>query len=125
MADTGEIEIGTTGAMVIEECGVICGQGKKERWAIARDVGVDAGWSRASGRKNCGGAAGEREVASVAETVGEKQARHAEAAVALVNFEDGVSVVVRADHHVVMKMHAALGDAGGAGRVKPEGGVVL
>ena len=54
-----------------------------------------------------------------------RRGAHAEAAVALVNFEDGVSVVVGADHHVVMKMDAALGDAGGTGRVKPEGGVVL
>ncbi len=129
VADAGEIEVGTTGAKVIEECGVICGHGKKERWTIALDIGVDAGWRRTSGGKNCGGAAGEREVASVAETVGEKEARYAEAAVALVNFEDGVSVgvsvVMGADHHVVMKMDAALGDAGGTGRVKPEGGVVL
>src|SRR5712672_4497112 len=108
MADTGEIEIGTTGATVIEECGVICGHGKKERWAIALDIGVDAGWRRTSGGKNCGGAAGQREVAGVAETVREKEARYAEAAVALVNFENGVSVVVGADHHVVMKMDAAL-----------------
>src|SRR5712675_728618 len=108
--------------MVIEQCGEICGHGKKERWTIALDIGVDTGWRRASGRKNCGGAAGEREVAGVAETVGEKEARYAEAAVAFVNFEDGVSVVVRADHHVVMKMDAALGYASGARRIEPEGG---
>src|SRR5882762_4467307 len=46
VADTGEIEIGTAGATVIEQCGVICGHGKKERWTIALDIGVDAGWRR-------------------------------------------------------------------------------
>jgi hypothetical protein len=92
---------------------------------MALDIGIDAGWSGSSGGKNCGSAAEEREVSGVAETVREKKAGNAEAAVALVNSENGVSVVVGADYHVVMKMDAALGDAGGPGRVEPEGGVVL
>ena len=92
---------------------------------MALNIGIDAGWRGSSGGKNCGRAAGEREVAGVAETVREKKAGDAEAAVAFVDVEDGVGVMVRADHHVVMKMDAALGDAGGTGRVKPEGGVVL
>jgi hypothetical protein len=92
---------------------------------MALDIGIDAGWRGSSGGKNCGGAAGKREVSGVAEAVCKKKARYAEAAVALVNSENGVSVVVGADYHVVMKMDAALGDASGPGRVKPEGGVVL
>jgi len=36
-----------------------------------------------------------------------------------------MSVLVRADHHVVMKMDAALGYAGRAGRVQPECSVVF
>src|SRR6266853_671854 len=91
---------------------------------MALDIGIDAGWRGSSGGKNCGRAAGEREVAGVAETVREKKAGDTEAAVAFVDFEDGVSVVVRADHHVVMKMDAALGDSGGAGGIEPEGGVI-
>src|SRR5258707_289319 len=91
---------------------------------MALDIGIDAGWRGPSGGKNCGSAAGEREVAGVAETVREKKAGDAEAAVAFVDFEDGLSVVVRADHHVVMKMDAALGDSGGTRRVEPEGGII-
>src|SRR5258708_526082 len=41
------------------------------------------------------------------------------------DFEDGVSVVVRADDHVVMKVHAALGNACGTRGVKPECGVIF
>src|SRR6266853_350368 len=91
---------------------------------MALDIGVDASWRGPSGGKNCGRAAREREVAGVAETVREKKTGNAEAAVALVDLEDGVGVMVRADHHVVMKMDAALGDSGGAGGIEPEGGVI-
>ncbi len=67
----------------------------------------------------------EREVAGVAETVGEKEAGDTKAAVAFGDFKDGVSVVVRADDHVVMKVHAALGNACGTRGVKPECGVIF
>lgn len=91
---------------------------------MALNIGIDAGWCGSSGGKNCGSAAGEREVAGVAETVREKKAGDTEAAVAFVDFEDGAGVVVRADHHVVMKMDAAFWDTSGTGRIKPEGGVI-
>ena len=92
---------------------------------MALDIGIDAGWSGSSGGKNCGSAAEEREVSGVAETVREKKAGNAEAAVALVDFEDGVGIVMRADNHVVMEVHAAFGNARGTGRIEPEGGVVF
>src|SRR5260221_10814088 len=99
--------------MVIEERSVVGGHGEKESGAIALDIGVNAGGRGASGGENRGCAAGKREVAGVAETVGEKEAGDAKAAVAFGDFEDGVRVVVRADNHVVMKVYAALGNAGG------------
>lgn len=125
VANAGEIEIGTAGAMVIEQSGVICGHREEESGAIALDIGTNAGGRWTSGAKNCGGAAGKREVAGVTQTVREKKASDAQAAVAFVDFEDGVGVVVGADHHVVMKVHASFGDSGGAGRVEPEGRVIL
>ena len=79
---------------------------------MALDISIDAGWRGSSGGKNCGSAAGEREVAGVAETVREEETGYAEATGVFVDLEDGVSIVVRADNHVVMKMHAALGNAG-------------
>jgi len=125
VADAGKIEIGAAGAMVIEKRGVIGGHREKESGAIALDVGVNAGGRWAGGTENRGGADGEREVAGIAKAVGEEEAGNAEAAVAFVDFEDGVGVVVRADNHVVMEMYTALGNAGGTGRVEPERRVVF
>src|SRR5260370_6770906 len=125
VTNAGEIEVGTLGPIVSEQGGVVGGHGEKESGAIALDVGVDAGGRRARRREDCGGAAREREVAGVAKTVGEEEARDAEEAVALVDFEDGVGVVVRADDHVVMQVHAAFGNAGRAGRVEPGGRVIF
>jgi len=125
VANAGEIEVGTGGTMMIQERGVVGGHGKEKGGAVTLDIGVNAARSRASGRKNCRGAAGEREVACVAETVGEEEACDAEAAVALVDSQNGVGVVVRADHHIVMKVHAAFGHTGGTGRIEPEGRVIF
>src|SRR5258708_38907287 len=60
--------------MVIEERGVVGGHGEKERGAISLDIGVNAGGRGGSGGENRGCATGKREVAGVAETVGEKEA---------------------------------------------------
>jgi len=125
VADAGEIEVGAAGAVVIEKRGVVGGHGEKERGAISLDIGVNAGGRGATGGENRGCATGKREVAGVAETVGEKEAGDTKAAVAFGDFEDGVSVVVRADDHVVMKVHAALGNACGTRGVKPECGVIF
>ena len=125
VADAGKIEVGAAGAAVIEQRGVIGGNGEKEGGAIAFDVGVNAGRSRTGGRENRRGADREREVAGIAEAVGEEETGDAEAAVACVDFEDGVGIVVRADDHVVMEMYTALGNAGGTGRVEPERRVVF
>ncbi len=36
-----------------------------------------------------------------------------------------MGIVVRADDHIVMEVHAAFGDAGGTGGVEPERGVIF
>lgn len=125
MTNTGEIEVGSAGAMVIEQRGVVGGHGEKKCGAIALDIGVDACGGGARGRQDGGCAAREREIAGVAETVGEEETGYAEAAIAFVDLEDFVGIVMRADNHVVMKMHAAFGHAGRAGGVEPKGGVIF
>ncbi len=102
VTNAGEIEVAAAGAMVIEQRSVVGGHGEKECGATTLDISVNAGGRRARGGEDCGGAAGEREVAGVAKPVGEEEASDAEAAVAFVDFEDGVGVVVGADDHVVM-----------------------
>ena len=111
VTDAGEVELGTAGAMVIEQRCIVGGYGEKECGAIALDIGVDSGGRRTRGRKNRGGPDRKREVAGVAKPVREEEAGDAEAAIALIEFENGVGVMVRADHHVVMQVHATLGNA--------------
>ena len=125
VANAGEIEIGAVGTMVVEQRGIICGHGEEERGAIALDMGVNAFGSRARGREDRGGTTGEGEVAGVAKAIGEKQPGYAEASIAFGDFEDGAGIVMRANDHVVMEVHAAFGNACGAGGVEPERGVIF
>jgi len=80
---------------------------------------------RAHGRKNCGGAAAEREIAGVSEAIGEEQTRDAEAAVALFHLQNAFGVQLATNDHVVMKMDAAFRGTGAARRVQPERGFVF
>ncbi len=125
VANAGEIEIGAARAMMVEQCGIVRGDGEEKRGAMALNVDVDAGGSRARGREDRSCADRKREVTGISETIGEKQARDAEAAIPFVDFEDGMSIVMRADDHVVMEVHAAFGNAGGTGRVEPERRIVF
>src|SRR5690242_21915183 len=70
------------------------------------------------------GADGEGEVETVAQAVGEVELGGGESDVVGANLEDGLGVQLGADVHVVLEVDAALGEAGAAGAVEPEGHVV-
>ncbi len=72
MANTAQVKFLAVFPTVSEQCGVVRRHGEKQRGAVALDVRVDAGGSRASRRENGCGATGEREVAGIAQAIGEE-----------------------------------------------------
>src|SRR5258706_13875203 len=111
--------------MVIEERGVVGGHGEKESGAIALDIGVNAGGRGATGGENRGCATGKREVAGVAETVGEKEAGDTKAAVAVGEFGGGVWVGGGGVDPMGVKGEATPGEARGTPGGKPKRGRIF
>ena len=114
LTHAGEIEFRAMLALMSKERQVVARNRKEKRRPVALDVGVDALRGRAVGRENGGRTAGKRKVSGVPEAVGEEKTGDAVAAVGFVHPQNAFGVELRANDHVVMKVHAALGRAGAA-----------
>ena len=122
--NAGEIEI-TGFAVMVDEGGVIGGHGEEERGVVALDGGENVLGRGRAGEEDGSAADSEGEVETVAEAVGEEEFGGGEEAIGFADFENAEGVVFGGVDHIVLEVDAALGEAGAAGGVKPESGVVF
>ncbi len=115
----GQIEVGAL-ACVREQHPVPGRHGIKECRPVAFDDRVDVGRRWRTRPEDRGSSDGQREVQTVAQTVGEEQLRDAERPVAFRDAEHLFSEQLRAHDHVVLQMNAPFRHAGAARRVQPE-----
>src|SRR5262249_24518351 len=123
-ANAGEIEFADFATMV-EKGGEIRRHGEKERGAMALDDGVDVLRRGRAGAKDGSAADSEREIQSVAEAVGEEKFCGTEETIGFGDLEDLRGVALGGHDHVVLQVNATFGEAGAAGGVEPEGGIVF